>query len=107
MNNYDNDILGVGNICHPANQEETEVFQSEDIQECLQYARDNGDFEPLEFAVKIAKRNFDANPASIPIKIKQIGLSDKFAIKDMDYFPDWTTAFSTDDQTLESFLPLR
>ena len=51
--NYDHDVLGVGNSCHPANQEETEVFQSEDLNECLQFARDNGDFEPLEFAIEL------------------------------------------------------
>ncbi len=51
--NYDHDVLGVGNSCHPANQEETEVFQSEDLNECLQYARENNDFEPLEFAIEL------------------------------------------------------
>lgn len=64
--NYDHDVLGVGNSSHPANQEETDVFQSEDLDECLQHAKEEFEFEPLEFAInlqyerlKIAKKLID------------------------------------------------
>lgn len=51
--NYDHDVLGVGNSSHPANQEETDVFQSEDLFECMEHAKENNDFEPLEFAIEL------------------------------------------------------
>ena len=43
---------GWGNGYTPE-EKETEVFQSEDLNECLQYARENGDFAPLEFAIEL------------------------------------------------------
>lgn len=53
MPDYDDIILGVGNYQHPANQEETdlEIFESDNIQECLDYAKDYDDFEPIENAI--------------------------------------------------------
>lgn len=51
--NYDHYVLGVGNSNHPANQEETELFQSEDLNECLSYAKCIGDFDALEFAIEL------------------------------------------------------
>jgi len=61
-------------------------------------------FEPLNIVADIARKNFKANPGTTPIVLKQIGLSDEYSIKTVDFFEDWTTAFSTDDQTLDSFL---
>ena len=61
-------------------------------------------FEPLGTVANIARKNFEANPDAAPIVLKQIGLSDEYSIKTVEFFEDWTTAFSTDDQTLDSFL---
>lgn len=53
--NYDNDILGVGNSDHPANQEqiEYETFESNNLWECLDYAKDTKDFELIENAITL------------------------------------------------------
>ena len=42
---------------HPANQEQKKVFQSDDLQECLEYAKDTEDLEPLQFAIELQKKN--------------------------------------------------
>ncbi len=52
MQNYDEIVLGVGNSQHPANQrDEQEDFDSVNLQECLDYAKDTKDFEWLETAI--------------------------------------------------------
>mgnify|MGYP000902611472 FL=1 len=52
MQNYDEIVLGVGNSQHPANQrEEQEYFDSVNLQECLDYAKDTKDFECIETAI--------------------------------------------------------
>lgn len=59
MPNYDKDVIGSNNPIHPANEKETEDFQSEDLQECLYYYKDTGDSVPLENAIfntEIAKK---------------------------------------------------
>ena len=49
--NYDKDYLGSQNDLHPSNIEENEIFESNNISECLEYAKDFKDFEPLENAI--------------------------------------------------------
>lgn len=51
--NYDEQVIGVGNSFHPANQQETESdhFESNNLEECLDYAKDFKDFEPIENAI--------------------------------------------------------
>lgn len=61
-------------------------------------------YEPLSAVADIARTNFKANPNPVPIELKQIGLSDEYSIKTVEFFEDWTTAFSTDNQKLDSFL---
>ena len=61
-------------------------------------------FEPLGTVASIARKNFEANPDAAPIVLKQIGLSDEYSIRPVEFFEDWTTLFSTDDRTLDSFL---
>lgn len=61
-------------------------------------------YEPLSTVAEVARMNFKANPSPVPIELKQIGLSDEYAIKTVEFFEDWTTAFSTDNQRLDSFL---
>lgn len=53
MQNYDEIVLGVGNPLHPANQREyeQEEFDSVNLQECLDYAKDTKDFEWIETAI--------------------------------------------------------
>lgn len=53
MQNYDEIVLGVENSQHPANQreEELENFESVNLQECLDYAKDTKDFEWIETAI--------------------------------------------------------
>ena len=53
--NYDEDELGVGNSQHPANQEpeEEEYFESDDLQECLDYFRATNDIDHLENAIAL------------------------------------------------------
>lgn len=48
----DNYIEGTFDPNNPANQETiVDEFYSEDLSECLNYAKDNEDFEPLENAI--------------------------------------------------------
>ena len=51
--NYDNMILGVGNINHPANQREDQLeeFESNNLAKCLDYAKETKDFECIENAI--------------------------------------------------------
>ena len=51
--NYDNMILGVGNINHPANQREDQLeeFESNNLSKCLDYAKETKDFEYIENAI--------------------------------------------------------
>jgi putative salt-induced outer membrane protein YdiY len=53
MSNYDHDVLGTGNPEHPYNKEliEEEIFESDNIQECMDYSKLAYDYEPLENAV--------------------------------------------------------
>jgi len=52
MQNYDEIVLGVENSQHPANQgEEQEDFDSVNLQECLDYAKETKDFEWIETAI--------------------------------------------------------
>jgi len=53
--NYDNDILGIGNSDHPANQEqiESETFESNNLWECLDYTKEFKDFELIENAITL------------------------------------------------------
>lgn len=53
--NYDETVLGVGNSEHPANQEQTEpeTFESNNLLECLNYAKDFKDFELIENAITL------------------------------------------------------
>jgi cystathionine beta-lyase family protein involved in aluminum resistance len=56
--NYDHEVLGVGNLNHPANANEIEVvFESENIQECLDYYKLSGEIEPLENAISLNEEN--------------------------------------------------
>ena len=50
---YDNMILGVGNINHPANQREDQLeeFESNNLSKCLDYAKETKDFEYIENAI--------------------------------------------------------
>jgi len=54
MDDYDDMWLGVGNSMHPFNQEpeEEEIFESDVLQDCLDYARFEHDLEPLESAIQ-------------------------------------------------------
>ena len=48
----DNHIWGDFDPANPANQETiAEEFYSEDLSECMQFAKENQDFEPLENAI--------------------------------------------------------
>lgn len=52
MQDYDEIVLGVENSQHPANQrDEQEEFDSVNLQECLDYAKDTKDFECIENAI--------------------------------------------------------
>ena len=51
MSNYDDDVLGVGNPEHPANRHEQKPFESDNLQECLDYAKLANEFESLENAI--------------------------------------------------------
>lgn len=75
---------GWGNGYAPEEQEETDGFQSEDLDDCLQHAKEEFEFEPLEFAInlqyerlKIAKKLIDelisgAVSESTTIKLQRI-----------------------------------
>ena len=51
---YDNDYLGVGNNQHPANQPEQEFdeYDFDDVWDCIEYAENEGKFDPLKDMVK-------------------------------------------------------
>jgi len=50
--NPDDHIEGTFDPTNPANQETiADEFYSEDLSECLNYAKENEDFEPLENAI--------------------------------------------------------
>lgn len=51
--NYDNDVIGTGNPDHPYNIEpmEEEIFESDNLSECLDYAKLANDYEPMEAAI--------------------------------------------------------
>lgn len=51
MANYDDDVLGTGNPDHPANQEDAQEFQSEDLKECLDHFYETKDIDPLATAI--------------------------------------------------------
>lgn len=47
---YDNDVLGVGNSQHPANEQDY-IFESDDLDDCMEYYKNTGIIEPLENAI--------------------------------------------------------
>jgi len=51
--NLDDYIEGRFDPNNPCNQEEATEFQSDDLQECLDYYRETKDSEPLEEAISI------------------------------------------------------
>jgi hypothetical protein len=53
MSNYDDFVIGTGNSEHPYNRPpmEDEIFESDNLQDCLDYAKLANDFEPMENAV--------------------------------------------------------
>jgi FkbM family methyltransferase len=61
-------------------------------------------YEPAEPTARLAKKNIEFNTLETPIDLKLIGLSDCFKKSSSTYIADWSTAFSTDDKTLETYL---
>ena len=53
MSNYDYDVIGTGNSEHPYNRPpmEEEIFESDNLQECMDYSKLANDYEPLEAAI--------------------------------------------------------
>jgi len=53
MSNYDYDVIGTGNPEHPYNRPpmEEEIFESDNLQECMDYSKLANDYEPLEAAI--------------------------------------------------------
>lgn len=53
MKNYDHDVIGTGNPEHPCNRPEIEeeMFESDNLQECMDYSKLANDYEPLEAAI--------------------------------------------------------
>jgi hypothetical protein len=53
MSNYDYDVIGTGNSEHPYNRPpmEDEIFESDNLQECMDYSKLANDYEPLEAAI--------------------------------------------------------
>jgi hypothetical protein len=53
MSNYDYDVIGTGNSEHPYNRlpMEDEIFESDNLSECLNYSKLANDYEPLEAAI--------------------------------------------------------
>lgn len=51
---YDNDYLGVGNNQHPANQpdQNPDEYDFDDVWDCIDYAENEGKFDPLKDMVK-------------------------------------------------------
>lgn len=65
MSSYDHDVIGAGNSEHPYNRPpmEEELFESDNIQECLNYAKLANDFEPIEAAI-LNQETVIANPVN-------------------------------------------
>ena len=57
-------------------------------------------FEPAEPTARIALENISGNGLSDRIELLQIGLSGSFSEKTLQFIPDWSTAFSTDNEIL-------
>lgn len=53
MNNYDQDVLGVGNPLHPSNQKDLVdyEFESDNLKECLNHFHDTKEIEALANAI--------------------------------------------------------
>lgn len=53
MSSYDHYVIGIGNPDHPYNRPEMEeeMFESDNIQECMDYSKLASDYEPLEAAI--------------------------------------------------------
>jgi hypothetical protein len=53
MSNYDDFVIGTGNSEHPYNRPpmEDEIFESDNLSECLNYSKLANDYEPLEAAI--------------------------------------------------------
>jgi hypothetical protein len=51
--NYDDFVIGTSNPEHPYNREqiEEEIFESDNLSECLNYSKLANDYEPLEAAI--------------------------------------------------------
>ncbi len=49
--NPDDYIEGMQDMNHPANRIEEETFESDNLQECLDYAKTFNDYEPMEAAI--------------------------------------------------------
>jgi FkbM family methyltransferase len=61
-------------------------------------------YEPANPTARLALKNFEYNAPKVPIILRQIGLSDSFALKSLEFIPDWSTAFSTDNEVLLPYL---
>ncbi|KVU36014.1 hypothetical protein WK68_18670 [Burkholderia ubonensis] len=61
-------------------------------------------YEPANPTARLAKKNFEYNASATPIVLKQIGLSDRFDLKALEFIADWSTAFSTDNEVLLPYL---
>ncbi|EKS9916158.1 FkbM family methyltransferase [Burkholderia multivorans] len=61
-------------------------------------------YEPANPTARLARKNFEYNASATPIILKQIGLSDGFDLKTLEFIPDWSTAFSTDNEVLLPYL---
>jgi len=61
-------------------------------------------YEPANPTARLAAKNFEYNAPTSPIVLKQIGLSDAFELKTLEFIPDWSTAFSTENEVLLPFL---
>jgi hypothetical protein len=84
MENYDHDVIGIGNPDHPANEKEAEYFISEDLKECLGHFIETKEIGPLEEAIevinfRIAKASEELQDVIVsleasPLKFKLINL---------------------------------
>jgi len=63
--NYDDNVLGVLNGQHPANEKENDIFYSENIQECLDYYKETKDIEPLESAISFQQSKIELVASSL------------------------------------------
>lgn len=57
-------------------------------------------YEPAEPTARCARENLVGNKLSARVELRQVGLSDSYSKIDLAYIPDWSTAFSTDDNVL-------